>query len=246
MSLEITDVSYSYGARRVLRGLSWTIEPGVTVLLGPNGSGKSTLLELVATRLRLVSGSIILDGCSWTVRSDLVKIRRAVGWVPQTLEFDRAMRVHDFVAYCGWLRGMSTRAAEAATPEALDRVGVATRNRDRIVELSGGMQRRVLIAAGIVHSPSLLVLDEPTAGLDPKHRRSLNSMIKELGQSGVTVLLATHISEDAESADRIGIASGGRLAADSTPKELKNKFGSVSQAYVELAAEDEDAGVISA
>ncbi|MFG3621128.1 ABC transporter ATP-binding protein [Nocardia sp. NPDC047654] len=246
MSLLISDVSFSYGTRSVLRGVTWELNPGVTTLLGPNGAGKSTLLALVATRLAMTAGSISSDKLFWSARSDLMAIRRRIGWVPQALDVDRAMRVHDFVSYCGWLRGMSSRASAAAAGQALERVGLAARRKDRIKALSGGMQRRALIAAGIVHAPSILVLDEPTAGLDPKHRRSLNTMINDLGREGVTVLLATHLSEDAESSDRIGILSGGSLVANDTPAALKAKYDSISQAYVELASDDEDAGAIPA
>ncbi|MEV5647242.1 ABC transporter ATP-binding protein [Nocardia sp. NPDC052254] len=246
MTVMVTDVSYSYGARSVLRGLTWELTPGVTLLLGPNGSGKSTLLGLLATRLALGTGDIVADGRSWADSHELVAIRRTIGWAPQSLDVDRAMRVRDFVAYSGWLRGMSTRAADDAAQDALHRLGLATRGRDRIRALSGGMQRRALIAAGIVHSPSVLVLDEPTAGLDPKHRRSLNSMIEQLGRDGVVVVVATHISEDAESADRIGILSGGVLVANGTPRELETRFGSISQAYIELTDDGEDTEVTSA
>ncbi len=246
MGVMVADVSYSYGARSVLKGLTWELTPGVTLLLGPNGSGKSTLLGLLATRLALTTGTIVAEGRSWADSRDLMAIRRTIGWVPQSLDVDRAMRVHDFVAYSGWLRGMSTGDADEAAESALQNVGLAARSRDRIRALSGGMQRRALIAAGIVHSPALLILDEPTAGLDPKHRRSLNSMIETLGREGVVVLVATHISEDAESADRIGILSGGSLVANGTPRELEAEFGSISQAYIDLTDDGEDTEVKSA
>ncbi|WP_328398543.1 ABC transporter ATP-binding protein [Nocardia sp. NBC_00416] len=241
----VSNVSFSYAARPVLRGITWELGQGVTVLLGPNGSGKSTLLGLIATQLGLTGGSITMGGLSWTAPSDLRAIRRSIGWVPQSIDVDRAMRVHDFVSYSGWLRGLSTRDAGTAAHVALERVGLTSRQRDRIRTLSGGMQRRALIAAGIVHSPSLLVLDEPTVGLDPRQRRSLNTLIKELGADDVTVVLATHISEDAESADRIGIISNGQLVANDSPERLQVEFGSISQAYVDLV-DDEPAEATSA
>ncbi|MGW4327731.1 ATP-binding cassette domain-containing protein [Nocardia sp. NPDC004573] len=102
MSLLINDVSFSYGTRPVLRGVTWELEQGVTMLLGSNGAGKSTLLGLVATKFALTAGGITADGRSWSAPSDLEAIRRRIGWVPQALDVDRAMRVRDFVSYCGW------------------------------------------------------------------------------------------------------------------------------------------------
>ncbi|UGT68536.1 ATP-binding cassette domain-containing protein [Nocardia gipuzkoensis] len=246
MSLLINDVSFSYGARSVLRGVTWELEQGVTMLLGSNGAGKSTLLGLVATKFALTAGSITDDGRSWSDPSDLEAIRRRIGWVPQALDMDRAMRVRDFVSYCGWLRGMSSRLSVAAASRALERMDLGARANDRIRDLSGGMQRRALIAAGIVHSPSILILDEPTAGLDPKHRHSLNTMIRDYGREGAVVLVSTHISEDTEAADEVGIISDGLLVANDTPADLRATYGSIAQAYMELASDEEDTGAVSA
>lgn len=240
MRLLITNVTYSYGRHPVLRGVTGELGPGLTVLLGANGSGKTTLLSLIATRLALKGGSIRADGHSWNEPRDLMTIRRLIGWVPQALDIDRAMRVHDFVSYCGWLRGMHRRDAALAAHEVLERVGLSDRSSDRIRSLSGGMQRRALIAAGLVHSPSLLVLDEPTAGLDVQHRDLVITMLHDLGRDGVAVLLSTHISEDAQAADQIAILSKGLLAVQSTPAELSAEYGSVATALLAVVAQDDD------
>ncbi|MEW5991249.1 MAG: ATP-binding cassette domain-containing protein [Chloroflexota bacterium] len=175
--------------------LTWRLTPGRTVLLGPNGAGKTTLLALAATALTPERGTIEVDGLAANRRRDRAKIRRCVGWMPQHAYAIPGLTSREQVAYSGWLKGLSRSDAWTGAAVALDRVGL-TAERDRLAsELSGGQRHRVGLAQLLVQDAEVLLLDEPTAGLDPAQRSSFRTLIHEVGE-GRSLLASTHQVDD--------------------------------------------------
>ncbi|PDP89528.1 ABC transporter [Glycomyces fuscus] len=197
MNLSAYGVVFSYGwfSPPVFDGLSLEIPDGPTVLLGPNGAGKSTLMSLLASASPPRRGHVRVGAWRSDRRRDLALIRRAVGWMPQLIVPVSGLTVREQVAYHGWLKGMSRDQAWQASGEALRQAnltGLANRSSGR---LSGGQLRRVGLAQTIVHRPSVLLLDEPTAGLDPAQRSAFRDVLNGLAV-GDTVLISTHQTSD--------------------------------------------------
>ncbi|MDT0266734.1 ATP-binding cassette domain-containing protein [Streptomyces sp. DSM 44915] len=209
MTLELHACTYAYRpwTRPVLDGLDYRLPPGVTVLLGPNGAGKSTLLRLAAGVTRPRGGSVTLDGTPSGARA----YRRAVAWMPQQVTAMTALTAREQVAYTGWLKGMNRADAWAAAATALVRVDLAGQADTRARRLSGGQLRRVGVAAALVHGARVLLLDEPTAGMDPRQRRVFRDVLATLANE-VTVLLSTHdVADLAEESDQVTVLETGRV-----------------------------------
>lgn len=216
-----TALTQGYGGRRIIEGLDLCIEPGVTGLLGPNGAGKTTLFRTLATIAPPQSGKLELFGKPVTNERQARQVRRRIGYLPQDFGYYPAFSVTDFVRYCAWLREVPSKKAEAATREALAAVGLADRARDQMKSLSGGMLRRAGIAAAIVGSPSLLLLDEPTVGLDPAQRLDFRELIRSLARAGAAIVLSTHLVEDVGAAcDTVLVLNDGQVRHSGTPQQL--------------------------
>ncbi len=212
--LELIDVRRSYGAGRGLAGVGLTVAAGeVYGLLGPNGAGKTTLVRAVTGRLRLDGGTVRLSGRD---PADSLA-RRRLGLVPQDIALYPDLSVRENLFCLGQLAGLTAEAARGAVPKALAWTDLADRADSLVGTLSGGQQRRVNLAAGTLHQPDLLVLDEPTVGVDPPAREAIHRMLLELKARGTAILLATHdLEQAAELADRVGVLVRGRLAAEGT------------------------------
>ncbi|MGW5817856.1 ATP-binding cassette domain-containing protein [Streptomyces noursei] len=196
MPISISDCSFMY--RRglpVLEGLSLSLGYGATVLLGPNGAGKSTLLGLAASALRPASGHVRIGALGTRNRKDVKEYRRKVGWLPQQVKAIPGLRVREQVAHAGWLKGMSRIQAWEASAGALEAVGLTDLSARRSSELSGGQKRRLGIAQALVHSAEVVLMDEPTAGLDPRQRATFRDLVARLS-STVAVVVSTHQTED--------------------------------------------------
>jgi ABC-2 type transport system ATP-binding protein len=196
----------------------------VFALLGPNGGGKTTLFRIVSTLLRPTSGTVEVFGL------DIVKqaseVRRRLGVVFQSAAVDPWLTVLENLRHHGYLYGLSRSALDRGIERALERFGLTARASDRVSTLSGGLRRRVELAKALLPQPQLLILDEPSSGLDPTARRDLLSELKRLrDDAGTTVVLTTHIMEEATVADRVGILHEGRLAAIGTPADLTDALG---------------------
>jgi ABC-2 type transport system ATP-binding protein len=184
-------------------------------LLGPNGAGKTTLMRVLATVARPDHGVVRLLGTD-----DLRAVRRQLGYLPQTFGFYPRFTAREFVEYFAWLKEVPPHRIPVAVDRALERVGLLDRADDRMKALSGGMQRRVGIAQAIVNDPRLLLLDEPTAGLDPEQRVDFRALLRELGVD-TCVLVSTHLVEDvAMACERVSLVDGGRLVFTGTPERL--------------------------
>jgi ABC-2 type transport system ATP-binding protein len=214
MSLDVSDVVVRYGSRTAVDSVSLRVGRGITALLGPNGAGKSSLLSTISTTRRPTSGSVRLGPLDVNRRADLVAYRRQVGYLPQTLTFAPRLTVRETLEYAGWLQRMSASQVDPRVAELLDWVGLADRKDDSVRSLSGGMKRRLGLGQALVGSPQLLVLDEPTVGLDPEQRVGLRTLLHDLAPSTV-VLVATHLVDDvAALAQHVTVLRGGQIVFD--------------------------------
>lgn len=243
-AVTVRDLTRRFGATEALRGISFEVAPGeVFGLLGPNGAGKTTAIRILLTLLRPTSGSAQVAGLDVVAHSDAV--RRTVGWVPQERTVDPLLSARENLGLAAGLYHLSKRAATHRTGELLELVAL-TEHADRLVkDFSGGMRRRLELAMGLVHRPTVLVLDEPTLGLDIAARRSLWDYVGRLRASGTTVLVTTHYLDEAGSVcDRIAIIDAGSIKAIGRPVELTRSFGRTSL-HAELAAESGCGGLVS-
>ncbi len=218
----LRDVSKSYGSTRALLPTSLDLHPGVIGLLGPNGAGKSTLLRLLATSLRPTSGSITVAGHEVTgTLAEKTAARRVLGYLPQEVGFPQRMSAFSFLDYVAVLKEWSnTPARHTEVRRVLDLVGLGDRGTKRISALSGGQRHRLALAQTMMGNPCLVVLDEPTTGLDPEQRASLRGILSEQARTSV-VLLATHQTEDVSAlCDRVIVLDTGTICFDGTVLEL--------------------------
>jgi len=209
-----------FGAVRALRGLDLEVPPGICYgLLGPNGAGKSTAMRILTGQAVADAGRIEVLGFHLPAESKLARAR--MGVCPQESNLDVDLRVRDVLAVFARLYRVPARERDGAVQRALTMAGLEARAHDRAVTLSGGMQRRLLIARALIHQPDLVLLDEPTVGLDPQIRTELWSLILSLREQGATVLMSTHYIEEAERlADRVAIVSAGQVVAEGLPSDL--------------------------
>ena len=193
---------------------------GVHGLLGPNGAGKTSLIRVLATVARPSAGRVELLGRDTAGRRALGEIRAHLGYLPQEFGYYPGFTVREFVAYVAWLKELPAAEAPAAVERAVARVGLADRADAKVRTLSGGMVRRLGVAQAIVNEPDLLLLDEPTAGLDPEQRVEFRELLRELGASA-TVMVSTHLVEDVAAAcTEVTLLDAGRVAYRGTPDAL--------------------------
>ncbi|WP_033320544.1 ABC transporter ATP-binding protein [Streptomyces yerevanensis] len=209
------------GLRRMaVDGLDLSLGTGVHGLLGPNGAGKTTLIRSLATVLRPAGGTLELLGTSLGGATDLRELRRLIGYLPQDFGYYKRFTVREFVEYMAWLKEVPRRDIPAAVQRAVERVGLADRADDRMRTLSGGMVRRAGIAQAIVNDPRILLLDEPTVGLDPAQRLRFRELLHELGID-TCVVVSTHLVEDVAAAcTEVVLLAEGKLVFEGTPNEL--------------------------
>jgi len=224
-ALEAAHLSFSYGERLALDDVSFSIARGeVFGLLGPNGGGKTTLFKLISTLVPLQSGSVSILGHDLAEES--TALRRRLGVVFQHPSVDGKLTVAENLAHHGRLYGMSGARLRERITAILGRLGLEGRATDLVETLSGGFKRRVELAKALLHQPELLVLDEPSTGLDPAARREFMNHLEHLRDSdGVSIVLTTHHMEEAERCDRIGVLHQGRLVAIAPPRDLKARVG---------------------
>lgn len=209
MALKLSGVVQGYGAKLVVDRFDLELSPGVVGLLGPNGAGKTTLLRTMAAILPPLRGQVSIDGDVADSEHSARRARRKVGYLPQDFGFDPRMKVLDSVRYAAWLRGLPSRETGRAADEALEQLELVDHRGTRMGRLSGGMRRRVGIAWAIVGKPPVILLDEPTVGLDLRQRLQFRKTVSALRAS--VVVLSTHLVDDVEAVcDRIVVFYGGR------------------------------------
>ena len=219
-NVRIDGLAQSFGRHTVLDDIELEIGMGVFGLLGPNGAGKTTLLRTLATIISPKRGTIRLLGKDPALGHERREIRRRLGYLPQQFGYYPNFTVFEFIEYFALLKEMPPAEVRTAVVRAIERVDLADRARSKLRTLSGGMLRRVGIAQAIVNDPSLLLLDEPTAGLDPEQRVNFRALLREIGTQS-TVIVSTHLIEDVAAAcSEIALLDAGRLVFHGTPDEL--------------------------
>lgn len=223
--IETEALVHAYGERRALDGVTLAVKPGeILGLLGPNGGGKTTLFRILCTLLRPTGGRARVLGHDTVAAAE--EVRKGIGVVFQSPSLDRKLTAFENLFYQGQIHGFTFRETRARAREMLERVGMLDRSGEVTEKLSGGMRRRVELAKGMLHRPRLLLLDEPSTGLDPGGRRDLWTYLAGIRDAdGVTSLLTTHLMEEAEKCDRVAILDRGRLVALGTPAELVRDVG---------------------
>jgi ABC-2 type transport system ATP-binding protein len=223
--LVCSELRKAYGELQAVDGVSFTVAEGETYgLLGPNGAGKTTAISMVVGILARDAGEVRIDGEPLT--PSRVRVKSRIGYVPQELALYPDLTGRENLRFFARLYGLSGRQASGRADEVLDIVGLADRAGDLVKEYSGGMKRRLNIGAGLLHRPRLLVLDEPTAGVDPQSRNAILESVERLAGEGIAVLYTTHYMEEAERlCDRVGIIDLGKLRAEGTRRELVSLVG---------------------
>ena len=223
--LRCSGLRRSFGDLTAVADVGFEIAPGETYgLLGPNGAGKTTSISMIAGLLAPDAGEVEVMGRRMTPRA--LDAKAAVGLVPQDLAIYPDLTARENLTFFGRLQGMSRTDLRARTDEVLEVIGLTDRADDRSGEFSGGMKRRLNIGIGLLHHPKLLILDEPTVGVDPQSRNAILQSVEELATDGLAVLYTTHYMEEAERlCDRIAVVDQGRIVAEGTRRELIDRIG---------------------
>lgn len=223
--ISVQNLVHRYEERTALNGISFDVRSAELFgLLGPNGSGKTTLFRILSTLMVPTAGRATIMGCD--VAEDPARLRRQIGVVFQAQSVDAKLTAYENLWHQGHLYGLRGSVLQKRIGEILSRVGLADRAGEKVESFSGGMQRRIELAKGLLHHPGVLLLDEPTTGLDPGARRDLWQYLQMLrDEEHVSVLVTTHLMEEAERCDRLAILSEGNVVALGTPEELKSEIG---------------------
>ncbi|WP_419192717.1 ATP-binding cassette domain-containing protein [Kolteria novifilia] len=220
----VQGLCHRYDERLALDHLDLDVRRGESfALLGPNGGGKTTLFRILTTYFPVQQGRVRV--LAYDLPNDRDRLRHEIGVVFQHPSLDGKLTVEENLAYHGRLHGLDRKTIRRRSEEMLDRLGLLDRRRERVEKLSGGLARRVELAKGMLHEPKLLILDEPSTGLDPGARRDLWVYLTYLRNEGVTLLTTTHLLDEAERCDRVGIIHQGRLIAKGSPNELRSEIG---------------------
>ncbi len=223
--VEVKDLGKAYQGRAAVENLSFTIPPGhIFGLLGPNGAGKTTTISIISGLFPPDKGDVIVDGHSLLTHP--ARAKALMGVVPQEIALYTTLSARENLHFWGRLYGLKGDALKVRVEQVLERVGLSDRANEAIKGYSGGMKRRINIAAGLLHEPRLLLLDEPTVGVDPQSRRAILDMIKDLNASGMTVLYTSHYMEEVqELCSLVAIMDQGRIVAHGTQEELHRVVG---------------------
>ncbi len=237
--LEASGLSKSFDDLVAVRDVSFTIEPGETYgLLGPNGAGKTTSISMVSGLLERDGGRVLVNGREMTTTS--LEPKADIGLVPQDLAIYPDLTARENLQFFGRLYGMGGPDLKSRAGEVLEVIGLTDRADDRAVEFSGGMKRRLNIGIGLFHRPRLLILDEPTVGVDPQSRNAILESVEHLSEEGLAVLYTTHYMEEAERlCDRVGIIDQGEIKAEGTRRELVKMVGQVDRIRVDVTGHAE-------
>jgi ABC-2 type transport system ATP-binding protein len=238
--LVVSDIKKSFDQKEVVRGVSFEVKKGESFgLLGPNGAGKSTTISMICGLLSYDAGDVTVDGMS--VKKRPLDIKKKIGIVPQEIALYPTMTAKENLMFWGKMYGLSGKQAKKRADEVLEYVGLKDRAKDKIETFSGGMKRRINIGASLMHEPELLIMDEPTVGIDPQSRNHILETVKQLNQNGMTVIYTSHYMEEVDYlCDRIGIVDQGKMIALGTKKDLVNRLAGGTIIQLSVAALDDD------
>ena len=239
--IKVDNLTKRFGRHLAVAGATFEVERGEVVgFLGPNGAGKTTTIRMLTGFLPPSSGLASIDGLEVTLQS--VEVRRRIGYLPESVPLYPDMRVREYLRFRGRLKGLKGEVLRRRMTEVVERCGLGEVRRKMIKTLSKGYRQRVGLADALIHDPPLLILDEPTNGLDPNQIRSIRTLIKELGESH-TILLSTHILSEVEMiCDKIVIIDGGKILASDTPANLVSTMRSAGRITLEVQADPLEAG----
>jgi ABC-2 type transport system ATP-binding protein len=234
--LHAKQLKKSFGSLVAVDDVSFSVAKGESVgLLGPNGAGKTTTISMLTGLLRPDSGQVLIDGKEIT--SDTDPLKRLLGLVPQELALYEELTAQENLEVFGALYGLAKKELHKAIEEALDIVKLSDRRKDLIKNFSGGMKRRINLASALLHKPQLILLDEPTVGVDPQSRNAIFENIEALKHQGMSIIYTTHYMEEAERlCDRVVIIDQGKVVADDTLSELYKRLPAMNRLKVELVA----------
>ena len=223
--LKVDRLCKSFGTLQAVKGISFEIKTGeIFSLLGPNGAGKTTTLAMLCCLLKPTSGDAVLGG--YSILRQPFQVKKMIGVIPQDLALYYPLSARQNLYFWGRLQGMDRKLLQKRSDEVLEQVSLVDRANDRVETYSGGMQRRLNVAIGLLHNPGFLLMDEPTVGIDPQSRRGILDLVKDLRSQGITILYTTHYMEEAaEISDRVGIMDHGELIALGTQQELIELVG---------------------
>ncbi|HCU56925.1 MAG TPA: MFS transporter [Anaerolineaceae bacterium] len=249
--ITVQSLTKDYGPNRAIENLNFTAEKGeVLGFLGPNGAGKTTTIRILTGFMPPTSGIAKVGGHD--VIEESLEVRKLVGYMPETVPLYDDMRVYDYLRYMGQLRHLDN--LDERVEDVLEKIGLEDRSESLIKNISKGMRQRVGLGQALIHEPEVLILDEPTIGLDPKQIREVRNLIQEIGKER-TVLLSTHILSEAQQiCDRVIIINKGLIVAEDAPENLQNRLSSSRKVSVRVGADAEKAvdlikgvdGVVSA
>ncbi len=233
--LEVKDLKKAFGSRQAVNGISFSVEEGeVFGILGPNGAGKSTALSIICGLLKANSGKVTVGG--WDIRKDGSKAKKLIGIVPQEPALYPQLSAKANLNFWGKINGVEANKLEQAINDVLNLVGLEDRANDRVSKFSGGMKRRLNIAAGLIHNPRLIIMDEPTVGIDPQSRNHILETVKSLVERDITVIYTSHYVEEVESlCDRVAIMDNGEIISEGTIPELLQQGSQYEELTINLS-----------
>jgi ABC-2 type transport system ATP-binding protein len=241
MDIVVKDLIKKYGSQKAVDGISFEVKAGeILGFLGPNGAGKTTTMKAITSYLAPTSGSIYLG--KYSVIDEPEKIKKYIGYLPETNPLYADMSVIDYLKFCAEIQGVNRNEVQSRIREMVHTCGLVVEKHKKIGELSKGYRQRVGLAQALIHDPQILILDEPTTGLDPNQIVEIRELIKKLGREK-TVILSSHILAEVEATcDRIMIISKGKIVADGTAEELRKK--STGREALKVSIEDGDRNLI--
>ncbi|MBA4851780.1 gliding motility-associated ABC transporter ATP-binding subunit GldA [Emticicia sp. BO119] len=233
MSIKVQNLSKVYGTQRAVDNISFQVNKGEIIgFLGPNGAGKSTTMKILTGYIPATEGTAEVNG--FDVRNSPMQVKTSIGYLPEHNPLYLDMYVKEFLDFAGSLYGLKGRTLQIKIDETIERVGLGLEKHKKIGQLSKGYRQRVGLAQALIHNPDVLILDEPTTGLDPNQLVEIRDLIKNVGRDK-TIIFSTHIMQEVEAiCDRVVIINRGKIVADSTLSELKKGDKAIEEVFREL------------